>query len=79
MPRESLAAYYYLVRSAVQSKKTGEVHIKVDYYSMDLDGDDCLHGSFVPSTKAFYESADFTVMSCNQRAISEQEYLDEMD
>lgn len=73
------AAEYYVVRSAVQSKKTNELHIKLDYYSMYLDMDDCLHGSFVPATKAYYESADFIVISCNQRAISEREYLDEMD
>ncbi len=76
---ESLEAHYYIVRSAIQNRGTGEVIIKEDYYSMDLDGDECLHGSFVPATRSYYEANGFTVMSCNQRAVGEKEYLLEMD
>ena len=70
---------FYKVRSVLQTYEKREVITKIDFYSLQEDKEDYIEDSFITATRHFYEAAKFKIISVNQKAISEAEYLDNTD
>lgn len=64
---------FFKVRTVIQNDNK-DTFLKLDYFSTEADKDDLIDGSFIISTRGFYEQRGFVVVSIHQKQVSEDEY-----